>query len=38
MEEDRDVTIFRYGCYDHDYPDFEKDKYDDFDYEYIWEW
>ena len=33
MEED--VIIFEWGCQDHDYPDFEKDKYDDFDY--IWE-
>lgn len=27
MEEDK--TIFEYGCYDHDYPDFDRDEYDD---------
>jgi hypothetical protein len=33
MEEDRDITIFEWGCQDHDYP--TQDEYDDFDY--IWE-
>lgn len=25
---DEDVTIFEWGCYDHDYPDFDRDEYD----------
>lgn len=29
MENDEDITIFEWGCQDHDYPDFDRDEYDD---------
>lgn len=31
MEEDK--TIFSYGCYDHDYPNFNEDIEEEFEWE-----